>query len=78
MSNSEKTNDPYIWYRSDKNRVEPEVVGLVCSIDEASTSETVRIYTLWFILVLYAVASIVLIVAFARLRDRFPIKGRAP
>jgi hypothetical protein len=53
-------------------------VGLVCSIEEASTSETVKIYILWFILVLYAVASIVLIVAFARLRDRFPIKGRAP
>jgi hypothetical protein len=58
--------------------VKPQIRGLVCSIEQAFTTEGIEIDILHIILVLYAFASIVLIVAFARLRDRFPIKGRAP
>jgi hypothetical protein len=78
MSHSENSNDPLIWYRWDKSLVKPQVQGLVCSIEQPLTTEGVKMDILHIILVLYAVASIVLIVAFARLRDRFPIKGRAP
>jgi hypothetical protein len=78
MADSEKINKPWLWHRWDKNGVEPQVRGLVCSIGHTSTTDTVEMHTLHVLLILYAGASMVLIVLFARLRDRFPIKGRAP